>query len=118
MRLGSGNFLNLFVLLASATNPARDCDVWQADGVQWRRQKNVHWGPVSFQIEIYELRHAARPKWALVLVREAWWAGRRDKTVRNVHWAQVPEGRRQDVQRWFARQEAALELGSRAGRGT
>lgn len=108
MRLGSNNFHNLFALLASATNKERDCDAWQVDGVQWRRQRSIQWGPVSFQIEVHELRHAARPQWVLIFVRETWWGTPRDKAIRNAHWAHVPEGRRQDVQRWFERQESAL----------
>lgn len=101
MRIGSNNFLTLFTTLAAATNTDRERDAWQTDGVAWRRQRSIQWGPVSFQIEVHELRHAARPKWVLILVRETWWAGRRDKAIRDAHWAHVPEGRRRDVQHWF-----------------
>ena len=70
MRLGDNNFFNLFARLAAATNPDRDCDEWQTDGVRWLRRRNVLWASLSFQIETHELRHTARPRWTLLFVHE------------------------------------------------
>ena len=108
MRLGDTNFFNLFARLAAASNPDRDCDEWQVAGVAWRRQRHVHWAPLSFQIETHTLSHAARPRWTLTFVHETWWSEDRGKAIRNTHWTHLESGDRREVLRWFAEREKSL----------
>ncbi len=106
MRLGDNNFFNLFQRLAADSNKNRDCDEWDIAGVCWRRHRHIEWGPLSYQIETHELRHAERPHWSLVFVHEIWWGADRRKAIRNTHWVHLESGERRDVLKWF---EARLE---------
>jgi hypothetical protein len=106
MRLGDTGFFHLLERLAAATNSNRDCDEWQAAGIRWRRQRHIHWSQTSFQIEVHELCHAARPRWELLFVHEIWWALDRRTAMRNSRWTHLRHGTRRDVLAWFqARQE-------------
>jgi hypothetical protein len=109
MRLGDNNFFNLFQQLAAATNANRDCAEWNVAGVNWRRQRHVTSGAVSYQLEVHELRRTAGPKWSLLFVHELWWGGDRRKAIRNVHWTHLQSGNRRDVLRWFQQRQDELE---------
>lgn len=109
MRLGDNNFYNLFSRLVTASNPDRDCDEWNVEGVVWRRSRHIHWAPLSFQIETHRLAHAARPRWSLVFVHETWWGENRGKAIRNAHWTHLEAGDRRDVLRWFSARESELD---------
>ncbi|MBS0276489.1 MAG: hypothetical protein JSR81_02620 [Proteobacteria bacterium] len=109
MRLGDNNFYNLFSRLVTASNPDRDCDEWNVEGVVWRRSRHIHWAPLSFQIETHRLAHAARPRWSLVFVHETWWGENRGKAIRNAHWTHLEAGDRRDVLRWFSARQAELD---------
>jgi len=105
MRLGDRNFFNLFLGLASRTNPKRDCDEWEVAGVGWRRQRHVLWGSVSYQLEIYELERKGRGAWKLLFVREMWWSSDRREAIRDGCWTHLESGSRRDVLAWFAERE-------------
>ncbi|HTQ14679.1 MAG TPA: hypothetical protein VMH86_12470 [Rhizomicrobium sp.] len=109
MRLGDGNFFNLFSRLVTATNPDRDRDEWQAGAVRWRRRRHVEWSTLSFQIETHELEHAVRPRWRLVFVHEIWWGIDRGKAIRNAHWVHLAQGDRRDVLKWFQARQAEID---------
>ncbi len=108
MRLGDSNFFTLFERLATATNSHRDCDEWQVAGVCWRRQRNLLWSSTSFQIEVHELSHTARPRWTLLYVHEIWWGADRHKSIRNARWTHLEVGNRRDVLAWF--KQLAIEV--------
>ncbi|MBI3677680.1 MAG: hypothetical protein HY243_13805 [Proteobacteria bacterium] len=109
MRLGDSKFQNLFALLVSATNKDRDCDEWRVAGVEWRRQRSVQWAPISFQIEIHQLTHTARPKWTILSVHEIWWKRDRRKAIRNAYWTHLENGSRNDVLKWFRERQEELD---------
>lgn len=101
MRLGDTAFFHLLERIAAATNSDRNCDEWSVDGVRWRRQRHVHWAQTSFQIELYELHHSARPRWTLLYVHEIWWGEDRAKAIRNARWTHLESGETCDVLVWF-----------------
>jgi hypothetical protein len=109
MKLGNKVFFNLFSRLVAATNTDRDRDEWQVNGVHWRRQRHSLWAPTSFQIELHELRHTARPAWTLIFVRETWWVTDRTRAIRDACWTHLEKGSRSDVLRWFAEREVELD---------
>lgn len=109
MKLGNKVFFNLFARLVAATNSDRDCDEWLVAGVQWRRQRPSIWASTSFQIELHELRHAARPVWTLLFVRETWWGADRSRVIRDACWTHLEKGNRGDVIRWFEERERELD---------
>jgi len=109
MRLGDNAFFNLFSRLAAASNRDRDRDQWEVEGVQWRRQRHVHWSALSFQIVTHELERKSRRPWKLLLVHETWWGRDRSKTIRNSHWVHLAAGARSDALAWFAARERELD---------
>lgn len=109
MQLGNKTFFSLFVRLVAATNSNRDCEEWQVSGVRWRRQRHSLWASASFQIEMHELRHTARPTWTFLFVRETWWSADRRRAIRDACWTHLESGNRRDVLRWFEEREKELD---------
>ena len=75
----------------------------------WRRQRNVHWSTLSYQIELHELQHTARPKWRLIFVHEIWWGRSRSESIRNMHWTHLEGGNRRDVLKWFEDRQREMD---------
>jgi hypothetical protein len=50
-----------------------------------------------------------RQGWTLMVVKEFWWAGNRDKELRSTRWAQLLGGRREDALAWMRKQEERFE---------
>jgi hypothetical protein len=110
MRLGDINFFNLFARIAAATNKNRDCDAWRVAGVDWTRQRHIHWGPrYSFQIEVHELVSPGRIGWQLLVAHEMWWPRDRVKTFRNGRWTHMSEGSKSKMLAWFAERQEELD---------
>jgi hypothetical protein len=109
VRLGDNNFFNLFARLITASNPDRECDEWQVEGVRWRRQRHIRWAALSFQIETHELQRPAKPAWRLIFVHETWWGADRRKAIRNTHWTHLAAGNRRDVLRWFGERQDEMD---------
>lgn len=109
MQLGNTDFFNLFARVVSSTNANRDCDEWQVDGVNWRRERHACWAPTSYQMEVHTLVHRTKPAWVFLFVRETWWSINRDKTIRDARWTHVATGSRRDIVRWFQMRQMELD---------
>jgi len=108
MQLGNRQFFNLFLRLVTVANGNRDCDEWLFEGVRWRRNRHIHWGTTSFQLEVHRLSHETAG-WTLLFGREIWWSADRRKAIRDSCWTHVEAGARRDVLKWFGDRERNLE---------
>jgi hypothetical protein len=109
MKLGNRQFFNLFARLIAATNPDRDCEEWEVEGVHWRRERHIHWAVTSYQMEVHRLFRKTGPAWTLLFVHETWWSANRKKSIRDACWTHLETGTRRDVIRWFDERERELD---------
>jgi hypothetical protein len=107
--LHGGNFFWQWQAVYAATNPGRDKEHWEVDGVSWTKERSLHWGRThSFQIEIHHLERKVgdRIDWHILVVTERWWGPNRDKAVRDTAWCTLISGRPEHVLQWLRRQDA------------
>jgi hypothetical protein len=111
MRLGDTKFFNMFALVAARTNPGSARDVWQVGQVVWIREHTSHKGPrYSFRIEMDILQRPGSRGWTLLAGREIWWDCEHADAFRSGGWVHLSKGSRNEVLKWFAEQEKALDL--------
>jgi hypothetical protein len=108
--LASASFFRTFDLLLAAGNPGLKLSHWNQDGVAWERERHsFNTRAYGFALEIATLTHSGRQGWSLIVVKEFWWTGDRDKGVRSTHWAHLLSGRRDAAIGWMREQEKMLE---------
>ena len=108
--LHSRSFFWQWQAVYAASNPGRDKDRWEIDGVAWTKERHAHWGnDYSFQLEIHRLerRTGAKVEWQILVVTERWWGPDREKSVRDTAWCTLISGRAERVLQWLRKQDAA-----------
>lgn len=110
--LSDAAFFRVFDALAGAGNPGLKLKSWELAGANWRRDRySIAGADYSFVIEIFTIRHDARPRWTLLVAREHWWGESRNDALRDVRWSRPTAGRRADIVAWFRKHERAAEQG-------
>jgi hypothetical protein len=108
----SRSFFHTFDLLLAAANPNLTLSSWSHDGVACARERHSFAGGTHrFAVEVVTLTRPGRQGWTLMVVKEFWWAGNRDKELRNTRWAQLLSGRRDDALGWMRKQQERLDGG-------
>jgi hypothetical protein len=108
--LASRSFFRTFDLLLAAANPSLTLSRWTHDGVACERQRHSFSGGThGFAVEVVTMTWPGRQGWTLMVVKEFWWAGNRDKELRSTRWAQLLNGRRDDAIAWMRKQEERLD---------
>lgn len=103
------SFFRLFDLLVSLTNGGLKRSHWTHDGVEFERERHSVMGPRhGLTIEIFTLRRAGRRGWALMVVKEYWWAGEETKALKNLRWARPIDGKRADILSWLRAQDSRI----------
>lgn len=75
---------------------------WSAHGVKWEYSRHVsELRSYGYTMEIYELAATGRSPWALLFVKEHWWAGRHGADIRAAQWAKPLQGERRAIMAWF-----------------
>jgi len=109
--LASRSFFRTFDLLLAAANPSTMPSCWNQDGVACARERHSFGsGTYNFAVEVVTMTRPGRQGWTLMVVKEFWWTGDREKELRSTRWAQVLSGRRNDVIAWMHKQEERLDL--------
>lgn len=109
--LGDPSFFRLFDLLTSMTNPGLKRSHWTHDGVEFERERHSVTGPRhGLAIEISTLTRPGRRHWSLMVIKEYWWAGEESKALKNLRWARLTTGQRNDVLSWLRAQDARIGL--------
>jgi hypothetical protein len=104
------SFFRLFDLLLNTSNPGLKLPQWSVDGVTWERERHSFTGSTySFAMEVFTLTRSGRRGWALMVVKEYWWAGKNSDSLKSLHWARPINGRRTDVIAWLREQELELD---------
>jgi len=110
--LASRSFFHTFDLLLAAANPSLTLSSWSQDGVACARERHSFAGGThSFAVEVVIMTRPGREGWTLMVVKEFWWAGNRDKELRSTRWAQLLSGRRGDAIGWMRKQQERLDCG-------
>jgi hypothetical protein len=108
----SRSFFHTFDLLLAAANPNLALSSWSHDGVGCARERHSFAGGThKFAVEVVTLTRPGRHGWTLMVVKEFWWAGNREKEPRSTRWAQLPSGRRDDALGWMRKQQERLDGG-------
>jgi len=99
-------FFNLLARLQVASNPHPTIDRWSFDGVDWRRERQSHWGQdYAYQVEAQTLTHTGRPAWSLLVIGETWWGPDRKLALRQTHWGRLVSSSKTAALAWFNRHE-------------
>jgi len=108
--LASRSFFRTFDLLLAAANPSLVLSCWSQDGVACVRERHSFGGGTyNFAIEVVTMTQPGRQGWSLMVVKEFWWTGDREKELRSMRWAQLLSGRRDDAIAWMRNQEERLD---------
>jgi hypothetical protein len=111
--LGSPSFFRAFDLLLSASNPGLKRSRWTCEGVEFERERHSFAGADhGFAVDIVTLQQAGRRGWSLMVIKEYWWAGAENKSLKSLRWARPVRGHGRDILAWMKTQEAALERAS------
>jgi len=103
--LASRSFFRTFDLLLAAANPSLTLSCWSHDGVACERERHsFSGGRHGFAVEVVTMTWPGRQGWTLMVVKEFWWAGNREKELRSTRWAQLLSGRREDAIAWMRKQ--------------
>jgi len=104
--LASRSFFRTFDLLLAAANPSlTTLSCWSHDGVACERERHsFSGGRHGFAVEVVTMTWPGRQGWTLMVVKEFWWAGNREKELRSTRWAQLLSGRREDAIAWMRKQ--------------
>lgn len=106
------SFFLLFEEIIRRDNPRREHSVWSAGGVTWRHTRHTFEGQsYGFTVEVFEGTHAGKDGWALMVVKEHWWAGRQGDVVRSAHWAKPMKGSRSAIMAWLKQQQRRVDAG-------
>jgi hypothetical protein len=107
-KLNSRGVLDRWQIVQRATIPGAECENWQVDGVDWRRQRHAFaGGGYSFAVEIHRLA-CARPgksSWSLMVVVEHWW-GADKEVLKTASWARRLSGSSASIFAWVRDHEA------------
>jgi hypothetical protein len=108
--LASRSFFRTFDLLLATANPSTMPSCWSEDGVACTRERHSFGGGAyNFTVEVVTMTRPGRQGWTLMVVKEFWWTGDREKDLRSTRWAQLLSGRRNDVIAWMRKQEERLD---------
>jgi len=108
--LASRSFFRTFDLLLAAANPSLTLSCWSHDGVTCARERHSFSGSRhGFAVEVVTMTWFGRQGWTLMVAKEFWWAGNREKELRSTRWAQLLSGRRDDAVAWMRKQEEQLD---------
>jgi hypothetical protein len=108
--LASRSFFRTFDLLLAAANPSLKLSCWSQDGVACVRERHSFGGGTyNFAVEVVTMTRPGCQGWTLVVVKEFWWSGDREKELRSTRWAQLLSGRRNDAIAWMRKQEERLD---------
>lgn len=105
----SKSFMAAWHLLLQTTSPSATVDVWDVDGVTWKRSRHGNWCPdYSFQMDVHvlELPDRGRRGWLLLVAVERWWDAARKDGFRATEWSRVMRGDPKHVLSWFQMQAA------------
>ncbi|MGH6990242.1 MAG: hypothetical protein ACREFD_09185 [Stellaceae bacterium] len=105
--LHSRSFFWQWQAVYAASNPGREKEHWEVDGVSWTKERSLHWGKdYSFQIETHRLERTSggRIDWRIMVVTERWWGPDRDRAVRDTAWSTLISGRADRVLQWLRKQ--------------
>jgi hypothetical protein len=109
----SPSFFLTFDLLLAAANPGLKMSHWSQENVDWERERHSFTGRThGFVVEVTTMTRPGRQGWALIVVKEIWWAGNQGKELRSSRWAKLLSGRRNDALGWMRERERALERAS------
>jgi hypothetical protein len=105
--LASRSFFRTFDLLLAAANPSM---MLSEDGVTCARERHSFGGGTyNFAVEVVTMTQPGRQGWTLMVVKEFWWTGDRERDLRSTRWAQLLSGRRNDAIAWMRKQEERLD---------
>lgn len=103
------SFILLFEGILRRDRPKEGPDNWSVAGVNWQHARHGYESEFyGFTVETYEVTNAAKG-WALLVVKDQWWAGRNGEVIRTVHWAKVLRGNRATVISWLKSQQRDIE---------
>jgi len=106
----SPSFFRLFDLLLSTHNSGFKKLRWEVDGVEWEHDRyTATCAKHGLSIDIITLTRKGRRGWTLMVTKEFWWVGQESKPLKNLRWARVVGGRREDIMNWLRTQEIALD---------
>ncbi len=107
--LADKSFFNLFDRLVSRGNPAIENVQWRHARADWHRERHSYAGRAyGFTVET-TIVDGGTPQWTLLVVREYWWAGSKNKDVKSTRWAKVTSGEQRDVLAWMRQQQRTME---------
>jgi hypothetical protein len=108
--LASPSFFRTFDLLLAGANPSMMPSCWTANGVTCARERHSFGGGTyNFAVEVVTMTRPGLQGWTLIVVKEFWWTGDREKELRSTRWAQLLSGRRDDAITWMRKQEERLD---------
>jgi hypothetical protein len=103
-------FFLLFERIISDDNPGLKLDHWSKHGIAWERTRHSFSGQdYSFALDSFVARKVGRSGWALLVMKEHWWAGRHGESVKSQQWAKPLCGDRQRILAWFSERKRALD---------
>lgn len=108
--LSSASFFRAFDLLIGIRNPGLKLDTWESGGVRFERERHSYTGrSYCFAIDVFLLTRPGRRGWELLVAKETWWNGGRQRAIKTLRWSQPTAGSRRDILAWLREQEHDME---------
>ncbi len=102
-------FLLLFEEILRRDKPKDAPDRWSVSGVTWQHARHGYESSnYGFAVDTFEVVNAAKG-WALLVVKDQWWAGRNGGIIRTVHWAKPMRGSRAAIMAWLKSRQREIE---------
>jgi hypothetical protein len=100
------SFFRLFDLLLSETNPGQKMDDWTIGDVRVVRERHSFSGSSHcYAIDVFTVSRPGRHRWTLMVVKEYWWDGGHQHTIKTFSWSKQIDGNRREIMKWLRSQE-------------
>ena len=104
------SFFLLFEEILRRDKPKDTPGRWAVAGVKWHYERHSYESAdYGFVVETYEAENTSKDGWALLVVKEHWWAGRHSNTVRSARWAKPLKGNRTAIMAWLKTRQREID---------
>jgi len=99
----------LFDEILRRDKPKDAPDRWSTGDVSWQHARHGYeTASYGFSVDTFEVVNAAKG-WALLVVKDHWWAGRNGEILRTAHWAKTLRGNRTAIITWLRSRQREIE---------